>query len=221
MDLLTNYKQLTERIAELQREATEHAKIAIAQMAEEYFAKHSSLVSAISWVQYTPYFNDGEECTFSVGDIYVFMKQELDEDGEEQFEEYDEEHAYNSYDYSIERLQERLDLRKAYDVDPIAWSRAKVAEQLIGSYSHYRLREDYYVHNLPEQDTQEQLLYKLEVAELLSLTTFDADTEALTTTLSSIDEEIMRTLFGNHVRVIIKQLADGSVSTTIEEYTHD
>jgi hypothetical protein len=28
-------------------------------------------VKAIGWTQYTPYFNDGEPCVFSVNDLYV------------------------------------------------------------------------------------------------------------------------------------------------------
>lgn len=41
---------------------------------------------AISWTQYTPYFNDGEPCTFSVKDAYVISKNE-DGDWVEQEEE--------------------------------------------------------------------------------------------------------------------------------------
>jgi hypothetical protein len=39
-------------------------------------------IKAISWTQYTPYFNDGEECVFSVGDFSVSLVDVSIEDGE-------------------------------------------------------------------------------------------------------------------------------------------
>lgn len=38
---------------------------AFSQAAAELFKKHP-LMESFGWTQYTPYFNDGEECTFSV-----------------------------------------------------------------------------------------------------------------------------------------------------------
>lgn len=64
----------------------------IRQMAAEVFAdgvkvifeKHPTL-EYISWTQYTPYFNDGEACEFSVNRDYLTIK----EVGEEAIEDYD------------------------------------------------------------------------------------------------------------------------------------
>ena len=54
-------------------------------MFKELFDKYPN-VSSIGWVQYTPYFNDGDECTFSVylDDLYVNKEQlwHLDDDHE-------------------------------------------------------------------------------------------------------------------------------------------
>ena len=36
-------------------------------------------VSRISWSQYTPYFNDGEECVFTVSDISLIVNKEFKE----------------------------------------------------------------------------------------------------------------------------------------------
>lgn len=37
-------------------------------------------VSKILWTQYTPYFNDGDPCTFSLGEVYFVPKDVEDED---------------------------------------------------------------------------------------------------------------------------------------------
>jgi hypothetical protein len=50
-------------------------------MKEEFskFFKEVPEVKAIGWVQYTPYFNDGDECTFSKDDFLASFK-DLDDD---------------------------------------------------------------------------------------------------------------------------------------------
>ena len=45
---------------------------AISNVFVEFF-KAEPKVQAISWCQYTPYFNDGEECIFDVQDIYFIL----------------------------------------------------------------------------------------------------------------------------------------------------
>jgi len=40
---------------------------------DEFFEKNPE-VESIHWVQYTPYFNDGSPCVFSVGDMYATLK---------------------------------------------------------------------------------------------------------------------------------------------------
>lgn len=41
-------------------------------------------VEAVKWSQYTPYWNDGEACTFQVGEIYVKLTGDLEDAGEEE-----------------------------------------------------------------------------------------------------------------------------------------
>lgn len=53
-------KEIAAKIAECQKEAQQVFNESI----KELFAKHPKLES-FSWTQYTPYFNDGDECTFS------------------------------------------------------------------------------------------------------------------------------------------------------------
>lgn len=37
---------------------------------------------AVKWTQYTPYFNDGEECTFRIGDVYFKLEDSKEDSGD-------------------------------------------------------------------------------------------------------------------------------------------
>ncbi len=45
-------------------------------------------IEAVRWRQYTPYFNDGSPCTFSVNDTYVKFKGNTDEEADEEAYDY-------------------------------------------------------------------------------------------------------------------------------------
>ena len=40
-------------------------------------------LKAIRWNQYTPYFNDGDPCTFSVGEVMFLVDGAAEDDGED------------------------------------------------------------------------------------------------------------------------------------------
>lgn len=44
------------------------------------FMKTYPNIKAIGWAQYTPYFNDGEECVFSLHGLHASVEDERDED---------------------------------------------------------------------------------------------------------------------------------------------
>lgn len=67
------------QINKLQEEIRQKAKGVMAVVFRDFFEKWPE-VEVLTWNQYTPYFNDGEECVFSVNDLYaVRSKEELDE----------------------------------------------------------------------------------------------------------------------------------------------
>lgn len=47
------------------------------KLIEEFFAKHSDIATHIYWNQYTPYFNDGSECEFSVNEVQLAVKKDV------------------------------------------------------------------------------------------------------------------------------------------------
>ena len=83
----TNLEAVFGKISELKEaarkaveEALKPAREALMRDFHAAFEKHPE-VKAIAWVQYTPYFNDGEPCEFGVRDAYAADSDEHDLDG--------------------------------------------------------------------------------------------------------------------------------------------
>ena len=64
-DLVNKYKEVRTKIQELQAEKTALVKQIFTEAAKQLFNKWPQLTN-FSWRQYTPYFNDGDACVFSV-----------------------------------------------------------------------------------------------------------------------------------------------------------
>lgn len=63
------------------REQLEEDKKEFFGVIKQLFDEHPEL-KAIRWRQCTPYFNDGEPCTFGIGELFVqLFGSEIDEDG--------------------------------------------------------------------------------------------------------------------------------------------
>jgi hypothetical protein len=62
--MLEELKAMNEELANLQKEHLEKSKAMFTNIASKIFDAHPKLES-FGWRQYTPYFNDGDECTFS------------------------------------------------------------------------------------------------------------------------------------------------------------
>lgn len=77
-------KEMNAELEQLKKQHLEKSKIMFADVAKQVFEKHPILES-FGWRQYTPYFNDGEECTFSahIDDPYVNEQEEYDDGSRE------------------------------------------------------------------------------------------------------------------------------------------
>lgn len=67
--LQDQFDKLLEERAELNKRFQEKAQELFKETTKEFFEKNPA-VTAIIWTQYTPYFNDGDTCEFSVNDPY-------------------------------------------------------------------------------------------------------------------------------------------------------
>jgi hypothetical protein len=78
------------KLAAQKAEYIEAGRVAFKDLCAEVFAQAPG-VDAIAWTQYTPYFNDGDACTFSVGDVYFYKRgDELSDDDDEPLDGYTE-----------------------------------------------------------------------------------------------------------------------------------
>lgn len=82
--LQDKFDELIAKQSELQRQFQKEAQTLFKDVTKEFFELNPS-VKAIVWTQYSPYFNDGDECVFGVN-CATFTN---DEDGEISWGEYD------------------------------------------------------------------------------------------------------------------------------------
>lgn len=76
---MTNISQLVDDYCKLQTEFQEKGKALLITAFSEFFQANPEIKS-ILWCQYTPYFNDGDECIFSVHDmVYSLSIDEIEE----------------------------------------------------------------------------------------------------------------------------------------------
>jgi hypothetical protein len=66
--LQTAFEQLISDQADLKRKFQEQAQGLFKEITKEFFEKNPGITGVV-WTQYTPYFNDGDTCVFSVGDL--------------------------------------------------------------------------------------------------------------------------------------------------------
>lgn len=69
--------QLAEELTALKKEFQEKSKETLKEIFKLFF-QNNPQVKAVVWSQYTPYFNDGDPCTFSVYDIEYFLEEPFD-----------------------------------------------------------------------------------------------------------------------------------------------
>lgn len=64
----------TAAIRKLKDENRDLFKDVLAEKVKHIFNNYPHLIECIKWTQYTPYWNDGSPCTFSVHDPDIFLK---------------------------------------------------------------------------------------------------------------------------------------------------
>lgn len=67
---MDDLQKLLEKQADLKKEMEVTGKRVLGETFKKIFDKHPQ-VEAIRWEQYTPYFNDGDACTFGRGEFHI------------------------------------------------------------------------------------------------------------------------------------------------------
>lgn len=87
-----NLTEFAERMKAVKKEMEEVAKTEgkamVKSALKDIFDKFPE-IKAIRWTQYTPYFNDGDACTFSVNEVELTFTENCDADADEDDERED------------------------------------------------------------------------------------------------------------------------------------
>lgn len=67
---MSKLQALKDQFEAAQKRMQDEGKVALEEALAEAFKKNPKL-HAVRWTQYTPYFNDGEACVFSVNSPYI------------------------------------------------------------------------------------------------------------------------------------------------------
>ena len=85
--LQLEFDKLLSDQAELRKQFQERAQALFKNITKEFFEKNPGITGVV-WTQYTPYFNDGSPCEFSVNDC-TFTNAPVDELDDVRWGEYD------------------------------------------------------------------------------------------------------------------------------------
>ncbi len=204
--LKQNFKTLNDRIAEAMAQMKSDSQCLIEQSAQELF-RAAPEIDHVFWSQYTPYFNDGEPCSFSRHDIYYVLDGEEDVDGEGSY-------LYTNEDYrnALSNLEE---VRK-YVTDPTSWFEELKVKKNLGPEA----RPDWYrpwpytVERAQEEiDKIEQQMLKITMQDA---TRIEEAFAAFCECMALIPDDIMLAVYDDHVRVKISRNG-----TEVEDYNHE
>lgn len=172
---------VNKEIEALKKSHIETSKQVFHKAISAFFQKYPE-VEALRWNQYTPYFNDGDTCEFSVHDLYFCTKQDLKEieDGE-------------------------ITLDDLYDLNPYAKPDKYVYEYAQKENS----LQNYYLKQIEQYEA-------LEVKYGPRLNELNAGVKQFKKIFSSISDDTMLSLFGDHVVVTATRRG-----IDVDEYDHE
>jgi hypothetical protein len=84
--MTTNFKDTVDRLQATMQKARDEAQNAFLEELKAIFVNNPD-IAVIKWVQYTPYFNDGDTCEFSVHEVIASNYEEVSFWGEYEGEE--------------------------------------------------------------------------------------------------------------------------------------
>ncbi len=119
--MVPNIKQIKSKlndihkqIEKLEKQAEKESSKLISKGFKELFKKHPELES-FSWTQYTPYFNDGDECIFSAYTSYLIINNSEQEESVHEVRKFLD--ALNNPEKEIKKLQKRIEEYKTKEWD--------------------------------------------------------------------------------------------------------
>jgi hypothetical protein len=175
MDLIEKIKQEFTAFEEKRKELAKQLRKEFPEIIKPLLEK-STTIDKISWNQYTPYFNDGDECIFSANVEDFRINDNEDSMGDIWWRNYPDD-TISYYPYIRRILKNENEVKENAEINTKR-----------GGYSRYndlQIGEEGYVYN-PDYNSEE--------GEIIN---------GLKEILTSIPDEFYQELFGNHVEVTI------------------
>lgn len=85
-ELLAEYDRKVEELNAAKKKMQEELAVKMEPLFAEFF-KNNPKIAKVAWNQYTPYFNDGKPCVFSVNYIYFVPAKLIEEDEDFDYQE--------------------------------------------------------------------------------------------------------------------------------------
>ena len=202
----------------------EKSKELMKEAFRDFFETYDNVVENIFWTQYTPYFNDGDACEFSVHDVYLSLKDENDED-----DDYDEGSTLYSQE-DVKKLEAKIQDFIEWEKDPIGTAQAYRKDYMAkynrdpfeDRYSYYgtkrktpeEMMAEWTPHYGKKQDYEAELSLAKNLVE--NYPNLKDDFNEIRNMVNGIDEDLMKAMFDDHVKVIVTPKG-----IEVEEYSHD
>lgn len=93
---LSELEALQQQVVDARNQMREKAKQLVSDGTKVIFEEYGDIVESFGWTQYTPYFNDGDECVFGVGELKI-MAAEAEDDDREDYRYGETTRAFSSY----------------------------------------------------------------------------------------------------------------------------
>lgn len=135
-DLKKSFKELIKKQEDLKKQYLAEGKKLFSVLTKEFFDKFGDEIKAFSWTQYTPYFNDGDSCTFGINEIYsltnkTYERVKNDDDTdllEESIWEWDN-HTHDEDNQMVENAKIVLD-----EIEKFMYQNKEIMEELFGDH---------------------------------------------------------------------------------------
>src|SRR4051794_30400356 len=93
---LSELEALQQQVVDARNQMREKAKALVSEGTKAIFEEYGDIVESFGWTQYTPYFNDGDECVFGVHDLKI-MAADADEGDREEYGYGETTRPFSSY----------------------------------------------------------------------------------------------------------------------------
>lgn len=140
-----SFLKSAEKLEQLRNEIEEQKRLLKIQFQTEFnnivrdFFIAVPTIKSVSWTQYTPYFNDGDSCEFSVNDLF-FASDENDD--MESWREFDEDGQFSDYLSSVKKYLSDEEYELCETLSTLINSNEDIMEDVFGDHVMVVLRAD-------------------------------------------------------------------------------